>query len=160
MGYILTTILLWVLFALMIERDDRRSYYPVVLFSALLGTVSDLCGVVFKQWIYHGPVVGELSLWSDLGIAPMEGALFIRLYPQNQSALIQTTYLAAWSLWNAAFEWFYVELGWIGYDHWNPLRAFLFYVFFFGLIGLQEYWYNATGKVRKSSAVKPESRIK
>lgn len=146
MAYILTTIALWTIFMLLVPVKKWRSFYPVIIFAALLGTVSDLLGVVFDQWAYYGPVVGALSLWSDLGIAPAEGVLFIQLFPIKKSKYIRMLYLGLWSLANAALEWFFVWVGWIGYDHWNPLKAFCFYLFFFGLIWAQEYWYNGTGK--------------
>jgi len=148
MAYILPTIFFWVLFFLLVPFKNWRSYYPVILFSALLGTVSDLCGVIFKQWVYFGPVVGGLSLWSDLGIAPGEGAVFVRLFPKNKPILLRAGYLLLWSFVNALFEWFFVKVGWIGYDHWNPIRAFVFYIFFFGFIWVQEYWYNGTERIR------------
>ena len=148
MSYIFATFTLWVLFFLINPRKYWRSYYPTIIFSALLGTISDLCGVVFDQWAYYGPVVGALSLWSDLGIAPAEGALFIRLLPSGRPISIKLLYLSGWSFINAAFEWFFVWVGWIGYDHWNPGRAFCFYIFFFGMIWLQEFWYNGTGRLR------------
>ena len=146
MAYILTTFTLWVLFGQLVRLKEWRLYYPTILFSALLGTVSDLFGVVLDQWIYYGPVVGALSLWSDLGIAPAEGALFVRLFPIKKNIIFRMGYLMLWALANAALEWFFVWVGWIGYDHWNPLKAFLFYLCFFGLIWTQEYWYNGTGK--------------
>lgn len=148
MAYILTTITLWSLFALLVSLKKWRLYYPVIIFAALLGTISDLLGVVFDQWAYYGPVVGALSLWSDLGIAPAEGALFIYWFPVKKAWLIRLLYIGLWSLANAVMEWFFVWVGWIGYDHWNPLKAFLFYWFFFGLIWVQESWYNGTGKFR------------
>ncbi len=146
MAYILTTIFLWAVFFLVVPGRDWRKYYPVIIFTALLGTISDLLGVRLDQWAYYGPVVGGLSLWSDLGIAPAEGGIFIKFFPTRQSALFKVLYCVAWSAVNAAFEWFFVWVGWIGYDHWNPLRAFLFYIVFFGLIFLQERWYNGTGR--------------
>lgn len=148
MAYILTTILLWTAFALAVPFRHWRRYYPALIFTALLGTVCDLLGVVFDQWVYYGPVVGALSLWSDLGIAPAEGGLFVRFFPASANRAVRFGYLLAWSLVNAGFEWFFVWVGWIGYDHWNPGRAFLFYIGFFGLIWAQEYWYNGTGRLR------------
>jgi hypothetical protein len=149
MAYILTTIVLWVLFFILIPCKDWRKYYPTLLFTALLGTIADLLGVVFDQWAYYGPVVGSLSLWSVLGIAPAEGGLFIRLFPINSNYLIKTGYWTLWSVGNAFFEWFFVWVGWIGYDQWNPLRATIFYLVFFGAVLGQEYWYNGTGKLKK-----------
>jgi hypothetical protein len=148
MAYILPTLFLMIVFARFIPIRQWRSYYPTLLFTAVLGTVCDLCGVVFHQWVYYGPVVGGLSLWSDLGIAPLEGALFIRLFSGSWRIGKSLLYLLGWAAGNAFFEWFYVQAGWIGYDHWNPLRAFLFYIFFFSLVWLQEYWYNGAGRVR------------
>jgi hypothetical protein len=150
MPYILPTFLLAIALLLLLPRNDWRAYYPALLFAALLGTVCDLCGVVFKQWVYYGPVVGGLSLWSDLGIAPLEGVIFIRLFDRRWRLGWRLLYLTGWSGGNAFFEWFYVYLGWIGYHHWNPRRAFLFYICFFGLVWLQEYWYNGTGRLRLS----------
>ncbi len=147
MPYILTTITLWIVFGALVPFREWRKYYPALLFSALLGTICDLLGVVFDQWSYYGPVVGQLSLWSDLGIAPAEGGLFIRLFPQKKS-FIRTLYFGLWALANALMEWFFVWVGWIGYNQWNFVKAFIFYLFFFGLIWVQEYWYNGTGKLR------------
>lgn len=148
MAYILTTLFFWLLLALLVPVKQWRSYYPVLIFAALLGMVSDLCGVIYQQWVYYGPVVGGLSLWSDLGIAPAEGAVFIRLFPRNRHVLIRSGYLILWAGLNAGFEWFFVKVGWIGYDRWNSGRAFLFYLFFFGVIWVQEYWYNGTERLR------------
>jgi hypothetical protein len=154
MAYILPTITLWVLFILLVPVREWRKYYPTLIFSALLGTVSDLLGVVLDQWAYYGPVVGALSLWSDLGIAPAEGGLFIRLFPMKKfgarTRYIQILYWGLWAFSNAILEWFFVWVGWIGYNHWNPLKAFIFYLFFFGLIWAQEYWYNGIGKLRNN----------
>jgi hypothetical protein len=147
MAYILPTILLWAVVCRAISRSQWRAYYPLLLFTALLGTICDLCGFTFKQWVYYGPVVGGLSLWSDLGIAPAEGALFIRFFPTACPNGARLGYLLVWALLNAVFEWFYVWMGWIGYIYWNPFRAFWFYVGFFGLVWLEEYWYNGTGRL-------------
>lgn len=148
MAYILSTIAFWVIFALLVPLKDWRKYYATFLFAGLLGTISDLLGVTYDHWAYYGPVVGALSLWSDLGIAPAEGSLFIRLFPINCNRLIQIGYWILWAIVNASFEWLFVWLGWIGYDHWNPLQAGTFYLGFFGLIWVQEYWYNSTGRLR------------
>jgi hypothetical protein len=150
MAFILVTIVLWILFFLLIPNSERREYYSTLLFSALLAVIADLCGVVFDQWAYYGPVVGTLSLWSDLGIAPAESGLFIYYFPLKAGRLVKIGYLAFWSLGNAAFEWFFVWVGWIGYDHWNPVRATVFYVVYWIAVGSQEYWYNATNRLRRS----------
>lgn len=148
MAYILTTVALWAIFALLVPFHEWRKYYPTLLFSALLGIIADLLGVVFDQWVYYGPIVGNLSLWSDLGIAPAEGGLFIRLFPNKGNRLIQSGFWLLWSVGNALFEWFFVWVGWIGYDHWNPFRASIFYLLFFGMIWFQEYVYNGTKRLK------------
>lgn len=149
MGYILSTIILWIAFRYFVPFKDWRKFYPTLIFTALLAVVCDLMGVVFDQWVYYGPVVGGLSLWSDLGIAPAEGGLFIRFYPARSNNLVKGSYLIFWSAFNAFFEWFFVKVDWIGYDQWNPVRAFIFYIFFFSLVWTQEYWYNGTGRCRQ-----------
>jgi hypothetical protein len=148
MAYILATFALWVCFLIWVPVPQRRNYYPTLLFGALLGVVADLCGVVFDQWAYYGPAVGGLSLWSDLGIAPAESGLFIRLFPLKANRIGKIAYLMLWSISNAAMEWFFVWVGWIGYDHWNPIRAAIFYFLFWGAVWGQEYWYNATGRLK------------
>ncbi len=152
MAYILTTIVLWVLLVLLVPAREWRRYYPTLLFSALLGTISDLLGVVLNQWSYYGPVVGSLSLWSDLGIAPAEGGIFLRLFPGQKfgprTRLLRIFYWGLWAFFNAILELFFVRMGWIGYHRWNTWKAFIFYLFFFGLIWVQEYWYNGTGKLK------------
>jgi hypothetical protein len=148
MSYIFTTIALWAIFFLLVPFKEWRKYYSTLLFAALLGTISDLLGVVLDQWAYYGPVVGTLSLWSDLGIAPAEAGIFIRLFPSSQNNGLQIGYWILWAVVNATFEWFFVWVGWIGYDHWNPIRAGIFYLFFFGAIWAQEYWYNGAGRLR------------
>jgi hypothetical protein len=150
MAYILATFALWTLFFLLIPIPERRKYYPTLLFSALLGLIADLYGVLSDQWVYHGPVVGALSLWSDLGIAPAESGLLIRFFPSKASRLLKSGYIALWSLGNAACEWFFVWMGWIGYIHWNSFRATIFYGIYWGAVLAQEYWYNATGRLRGS----------
>jgi len=150
MAYILSTITLWSIFILTVPFQNWRNYYPTIMATALLGTICDLLGVTFDQWLYHGPVVGALSLWSDLGIAPAEGGLFVRFFPHALTIVHKIAYLVGWSLINAAFEWYFVWVGWIGYDRWNPIRAFCFYLFFFGLIWTQEFWYNGTGMIRQN----------
>ncbi len=147
MAYIIITIILWLIFWKFVPLKSWRDYYPTLLFSGLLGTICDLLGVVFKQWVYYGPVVGGLSLWSDLGIAVAEGGLFIRFFPAGKNRWYQMGYLLFWSILNGIAEWLFVMAGWIGYHHWNPLRATLFYVFFFGFIWLQEFWYNGTNRL-------------
>ncbi len=149
MAYIIGTLFLWVLLVLIIAPyKERKTYYSALIFSGLLGIISDLYGVTYNQWIYNGPTVGGLSLWSVLGIAPAEGGLFIRLFPTRHHWLLKTSYLFGWSLLNTAGEWFFMETGWIEYIQWNPLRALLFYLFFFGAVWVQEYWYNGTGRIR------------
>ncbi len=148
MAYILVTIALWAIFALVVPFSKWRDYYPTLLATALLGTLCDLLGVTFDQWIYYGPTVGHLSLWSDLGIAPAEGGLFVRFFPKQLSHVYQVIYIVGWSLLNALFEWFFVWMGWIGYDHWSVLRAFIFYILFFLVIWWQESWYNGTGRIQ------------
>jgi hypothetical protein len=148
MGYILATIILWGIFLRAVPFSEWRKYYPALVFTALLGTVSDLLGVVTHQWVYHGPTVGGISLWSDLGIAPAEGGIFIRFFPKLRAIPIQILYWVFWAVANGLNEWIFVKLGWIGYDHWNPVRATGFYLFFFCFVWAQEYWYNGTGRLR------------
>ncbi|HBF37754.1 MAG TPA: hypothetical protein DDW50_10570 [Firmicutes bacterium] len=148
MAYILATAAFWVLFLLLVPGFERPRYYPTLLFSALLALVADLCGVVFDQWAYYGPVVGTISLWSDLGIAPAESGLFIYFFPGSANWFIKICYFIVWSVSNAAGEWFFVWVGWIGYDHWNPIRATIFYIFYWSAVWAQEYWYNATGRLK------------
>lgn len=148
MAYILVTIMLWVFLIRLVPFKEWRCYYSALVFSGLLATVSDLLGVFLKQWSYYGSVVGGLSLWSVLGIAPAEGGLFIRLYPKQMKSFIKIGYWVGWSLLNTFGEWFFVWAGWIEYIQWNSLRAFIFYLFFFGAVWLQEYWYNGTGRLR------------
>jgi len=149
MIYIWCTLILWVLFKLCVPWREWRNYYPVFLFSALLGTVCDLWGIVNGQWLYHGPTVGGLSLWSVIGMAAAEGGLFIRLYPTGRGWGMQLLYLFGWAVVNTVCEWGFVQAEWIGYLRWNPLKAFIFYLFFFGTVGLQEYAYNGTKRLRK-----------
>lgn len=130
------------------RAEKIRAYYPILIFSSLLGVVSDIVGVISNQWGYHGPTVGGLSLWSVLGIAPAEGGLFIRLFPKSKSLVLKISYWVGWAILNTLGELLFVKAGWISYIHWNALRAFWYYMFFFGLIWLQEYWYNGTGRLR------------
>lgn len=148
MAYLWTTIVLWIVFLWLVPFKEWRKYYSVLIFSALLGTVSDLLGVVFHQWLYIGPTVGGLSLWSDLGIAPAEGGTFIRLFPQRKSRFSKGLYLLIWTVGNGFCEWVFVQAGWIGYHRWNPIKATFFYIFFFSAIWIQEYWYNGTGRFK------------
>ena len=149
MHNIVTTFVLWLVFGWLNRFRDWRKYYSSLTFSALIAIVADILGIVLNQWAYHGPTVGGLSLWSVLGIAPAEGGLFIRLFPAAAYWYLKTGYLIGWSLLNTAGEWLFVQAGWIQYLQWNSFRAFLFYFFFFGAIWLQEYWYNATGRLRR-----------
>lgn len=148
MAYIFITLLLWIVFIFLVCFKQKKEYYPTLLFSALFSLVSDLFGVTFSQWLYYGPTVSGLSLWSVLGIAPVEGGLFIIIYPRKHTWFIKIGYLFCWALLNTAGEWFFVQAGWLQYIQWDSLRAFLFYLFFFGAVWLQEYWYNGTGRLR------------
>ena len=149
MAYIITSTFLWFTCLFLVRFKGLREYFSTFIFTALLGILSDVFGVVLNQWAYHGPTVGGLSLWSVLGIAPAEGGLFIRFFPAQHRWLVIISYLLFWSLINTVGEWFFVQAGWIEYIQWNVFRAFLFYLFFFGAVWLQEYWYNGTGRVRR-----------
>lgn len=136
MAYRLVGLGLWFIFLIIVPKGERRRLYPALIFTALLGTLADLYGVVYQQWKYIGPTVGGLSLWSDLGIAPPQGGLavyFQRNYPKK-----------AWLNWlfwigaNAVGEWVFVQWGLIQYPYWSTLKATIFYFPFFALIYLQE----------------------
>ena len=148
MAYIFVTLLLWAALIFLLHFNQWKNYYPTLLFSALFSLVSDLYGVVSNQWTYCGPTVGGLSLWSVLGIASAEGGLFIGLFPKAKSFLVKISYWISWALLNTIAERFFVWAGWIGYLQWNSRRAFLFYLFFFGAVWLQEYWHNGAGRLR------------
>jgi hypothetical protein len=148
MAFILVTVALWIFLFILIPYRVRSRYYPTLLFSALLALVADLCGVTFDLWAYHGPVVGTLSLWSDLGIAPAESGLFIRFFPILSNRWIKIGYFTIWSIGNAWCEWLFAWAGWIAYDHWNPIRATVFYFLYWIAVWGQEYWYNVTGRLR------------
>ncbi len=148
MAYILVAVALWVLFFWFIADYERGKYYPTLLFSALLALVADLFGVTFDQWAYHGPVVGALSLWSDLGIAPAESGLFMRFYPTPFNKAAKICYFTIWSMGNALGEWLFVQQGWIVYHRWTPIRAAVFYYLYWAAVWTQEYWYNATGRLK------------
>lgn len=132
----------------MVNIMVMKKYYSTVIFSSLLAIVSDLMGVTLNQWSYNGSTVGGLSLWAVLGIAPVEGGLFIRLFPKSKGIKFKICYWVVWAILNTLGELFFVKAGWIGYIKWNSFRAFIYYLFFFGAIWLQEYWYNGTGRTR------------
>lgn len=140
MAYALTGLGLWFAFFLLVPRGEWRNYYSTVIFTALLATVSDLLGVVYRQWVYIGPTVGGLSLWSDLGIAPPQGGLaayFHRKYPARA--------WANWLFWagaNALGERLFLQWGLIQYVNWTSLKATLFYLLFFALIYLQDRFFS------------------
>lgn len=136
MSYVLAAAMLWAAFFWAVGPREWRRYYPQVLFGALLGTICDLVGVTTYQWHYFGPTTGGLSLWSDLGIAPPQAGLFAwfrRRFP--------LWHWAAWlsfSLANTLGEWLLVRRDWIVYGAWRPLKAFLFYLGFFGVLRLHQ----------------------
>jgi len=129
MSYVLLTIGLWAGFFWAVRPNEWRRYYPLMLFGALLGTVSDLIGVTTFQWHYFGPTTGGLSLWSDLGVAPAEAGLFS--WSMRRFARWQWTVWAFWTIGNALGEWVFVRQDWIAYGYWHPIKAFLFYVGYF-----------------------------
>lgn len=135
-------------FGWLVDLREWRKYYPTIISTSLFGIVSDLLGTVLNQWVYYGPTVGSLSLWSVLGIAPAEGGLFIRLFPKSKNYMLKIVYWVVWALLNTLGELFFVKAGWIGYIQWNSFRAFIYYLFFFGAVWLQEYWYNGTGRLK------------
>ncbi|HBG17176.1 MAG TPA: hypothetical protein DDW93_10380 [Firmicutes bacterium] len=139
MPYRLVGLGLWLLFFLIISRKDWKALYPALVFTALLGTVADIYGVMYKQWEYIGPTTGGISLWSDLGIAPPQGGFAIYLHRRfpRWSWLNWLFWISA----NAVGEWLFVHWGLIRYHQWSSLKATLFYFPFFALIYLQERWW-------------------
>src|SRR5690554_2215475 len=131
MAYAFTGLVLWFAFFLLVPKGEWRNYYSTVIFTALLATVCDLLGVVYRQWVYIGPTVGGVSLWSDLGIAPPQGGLavyFQRKFPARA--------WANWLFWisaNALGERLFVQWGLISHLNWNSLKATIFIFFFSGL---------------------------
>lgn len=146
MAYPLVGLMLWFLFFIIVPRQKWRRYYPTLLFTALLATVCDLLGVVYLQWEYIGPNTGGLSLWSDLGIAPPSGGLAV--YLQNKYPRWAWLNWSFWIAANALGERAFVEWGLIRYHYWNSLKATLFYVFFFGLVYLQDQWFKQGKNVK------------
>ncbi|NLY74447.1 MAG: hypothetical protein GX075_04015, partial [Firmicutes bacterium] len=138
MAFLSCALIISLVLTVFVFHKDFKEYYPTLIFSALVAVISDLFGIVSNQWIYHGPTVGGLSLWSVLGIAPAEGGLFIRLFPKSENRLIKAGYWVGWALLNTFGEWFFVQAGWIEYIKWNSWRAFLYYLFFFGAVWFQE----------------------
>src|SRR5690554_622894 len=136
MAYAFTGLVLWFAFFLLVPKGEWRNYYSTVIFTALLATVCDLLGVVYRQWVYIGPTVGGVSLWSDLGIAPPQGGLavyFQRKFPARA--------WANWLFWisaNALGERLFVQWGLISHLNWNSLKATLFYILFFAVIFIQD----------------------
>lgn len=148
MIYVAATFVLVMVFLWLVPFDQWREYYPTLIWGALFGMVSDIFGVITDQWRYIEPNVDGLSFWSTLGIGPIESGLFVRLFPKANGAVVQGGYLVLWAGLNALTEWIFVLKGWIGYINWNPGRAFMYYILFFGLVWLQEYWYNGTSRIR------------
>lgn len=136
MLYALTGLALWFAFFLLVPRKEWRNCYNALIFTALLATVCDLLGVVYGQWIYIGPTVGGVSLWSDLGIAPPQGGLavyFQRKFPARA--------WVNWLFWvgaNALGERLFVHWGLIHYHNWTSLKAIMFYFLFFAMIYIQD----------------------
>jgi len=114
-----------------------------LIFTALLATVADIYGVMYKQWEYIGPTTGGISLWSDLGIAPPQGGLAI--YLQRRFPRWSVVNWLFWIGANALGEWLFVRWGLIRYHEWNTLKATLFYFPFFALIYLQDRWWRSRG---------------
>lgn len=135
MAYCLVGLGLWLVFFIIVPKSEWRRLYPTLVFTALLGTVADLYGVVYGQWEYIGPNVGGLSLWSDLGIAPPQGGLAV--YLQNKYPKWSSWNWLFWIAANAVGEWAFVQWGLIRYHEWTTLKASLFYFPFFALIYIQ-----------------------
>jgi len=138
MAYILLTVAVWAAFFWAVRPGRWRSYYPQIVFGALLGTLCDLAGVTAFQWHYFGPTTGGLSLWSDIGVAPAEAGLFawsMRTFPRRR-----WLFWIFWTAGNAAGEWVFVRADWIVYGYWHPLKAFIFYVGFFAVIRLHMFF--------------------
>lgn len=139
MLYRLIGVGLWLAFFLIVPVKKWRRYYPTLVFTALLGTVADLLGVVYNQWEYIGPTTGGLSLWSDLGLAPPQGGLAAYFHDKYRKLSFYN-----WLFWiaaNSVGEWVFVQLGLIHYDQWSTLKATFFYFPFFALIYLQYRWW-------------------
>jgi len=134
---------LWFLYLLIVPRREWRDLYPGLIFTALLATVADIYGVMYKQWEYIGPTTGGISLWSDLGIAPPQGGLAI--YLQRRFPRWSVVNWLFWIGANALGEWLFVRWGLIRYHEWNTLKATLFYFPFFALIYLQDRWWRSRG---------------
>lgn len=139
MAYQLVGLGLWLAFLLIVPLREWRRYYPTLVFTALLGVVADLCGVVYKQWEYIGPTIGGLSLWSDLGIAPPQGGL--AAYLTDKYPRWSLLNWLAWIFANAFGEWVFVQWGLIRYHQWSTLKATVFYFPFFIFIYLQYKWW-------------------
>ncbi len=143
MPYRLVGLGLWFLYLLIVPRREWRDLYPGLIFTALLATVADIYGVMYKQWEYIGPTTGGISLWSDLGIAPPQGGLAI--YLQRRFPRWSVVNWLFWIGANALGEWLFVRWGLIRYHEWNTLKATLFYFPFFALIYLQDRWWRSRG---------------
>ena len=152
MAYQVAWLGLWLAFLLIVPTREWRRYYPTLLFTALLGVVADLCGVVYNQWEYIGPTTGGLSLWSDLGFAPPQGGL--AAYFSDKYPKWSVLNWLAWILANAIGEWTFVQWGLIRYHQWSTVKATIFYFPFFIFIYLQYRWWrvnnSAQGKIRKT----------
>jgi len=130
---------LWLAFFLIVPVKKWRRYYPTLVFTALLGTVADLFGVVYNQWEYIGPTTGGLSLWSDLGLAPPQGGLAVYFHDKYRKLSFYNWFF--WIVANSVGEWVFVRWGLIHYHQWSTWKATLFYFPFFALIYLQYRWW-------------------
>jgi len=135
------TAVFWAVFFLVVRPSDWYRYYPQMLFGAILGTLCDLIGVATGQWNYLGPTTGGLSLWSDLGIAPAEAALFLWSGRRFSHRFNWLSWLF-WPVGNTLGEWLLVRGHLIAYGHWRVSKALAFYLAFFIVLRLHQHFLN------------------
>lgn len=131
MVFLLISCIVFILVAYWIPKKLSRSeQYTVVLFSILLGLITDvLLDIKYHLYGYISPGVQFLGFLPILIFFPVSGVVFINFFPFKKSFTNKLFYIFSWTVFSLFFEYLSVLSGYFYHNGWNYLYSAISYPF-------------------------------
>lgn len=115
-------ILVLIIWFLLADKKRWRELFPVGIFAALLGSLTDAAFIdYYKLWDYHEPHGGNTfvkEVLNDIGMYIVTTYLFFQWFPKEKTTRKMLIYWFVWTGFAIIVEWIHVLTGHMEHHKW------------------------------------------
>ncbi len=105
MFFIALFILSWAAWLLFADKQRWREIFPVSIFAAFLGCLTDTFMHYYPLWEYPSEMPLLQHIMDDSGVYLVVTYLFIQLLPKKRTLLVMLVYWIIWTGFSIGLEW-------------------------------------------------------